>query len=116
MSQLPSEILLGDIDALFCAVTARLRCIADGSGAAHHPDANDRIRAGVLDCVTALDHVHEMLAHEIERRHRLEQVLRDTQAALACAPPEFAAALGLSLRVPPANLLITHAPEPARAA
>ncbi len=67
MSQLPSDILLGDIDALFCAVTSRLRCIADGSGTADHPDANDRIRAGVLDCVAALDQVHGMLVPPVDR-------------------------------------------------
>jgi len=114
MSQLPSDILLGDIDALFCAVTARLRGIAGDSGTADF-DANDRMRAGVLDCVTALDQVHEMLAHEIERRHQIEQVLHDAQAALACAPPGLADTLGLSLYVPPADRLMTHAPAPMRA-
>ena len=115
MSQLPSDILLGDIDALFCAVTARLRCIADGSGTPAL-DANDRVRAGVLECVTALDHLHEMLAHEVERRHRLEKIVNDAQAALARAPPEFVAVLGLTLRVPPVGRPLKRAPEPARVA
>lgn len=115
MSQLPSEHLLGDLDVMFCAVTARLRRIADGSGATGS-DAPDRVLAGVLECVTALDQLHEMLAHEVERRRRLEQIVIDAQAALARAPPELVSALGLSLRVPPISLVLARAPHPPRAA
>ncbi len=115
MSQLPSDILLGDLDALFCAVTARLRRIADGSGAPAI-DAEDRRRVGVLECATALDQLHEMLAHEIERRHRLEQLVSDAQAALARTPTELADVLGLTLRVPPVGRLLARAPEALRIA
>jgi len=118
MSQLPSDVLLGDLDALFCAVTARLRQIADSpveATATSVIDANDRIRAGVLECATALDQLHEMLAHEIERRRRLEQIVTDAQAALAHAPPELVAVLGVALRVPPISRLLTRAPGLVRA-
>ena len=117
MSQTPSNILLGDLDVLFCAVTARLRQIADGSGAVAI-DANDSVRTSVLECVTALDQLHEMLAHEVERRQQLEQIVNDAQAALALAPAELVAVLGLALSASPVSRLPTRAPapEPARAA
>ncbi|MEP7102361.1 MAG: hypothetical protein ABI781_17760 [Burkholderiales bacterium] len=100
--------MLADLDALFCAVTARLRRIADGSderSAQPMIDANDHIRESVLECVVALDQLHEMLAHEVERRHRLEKIVTDARAALERAPPEIVAVLGLTLHVPPITRL-----------
>ena len=101
MSQLPPDFMLSDIDALFCAVTERLRQIADGSveqAEAASADAADHLRASVRDCVTELDHLHSMLAHEVERRRRLEQIANDAQAALTRAPPEVASVLGSARR------------------
>ena len=118
MSQLSSDIVLGDLDALFCAVTARLRRIADGStdaGAAPAIDANDRMRSSVLECVAALDQLHAMLAHEVERRQRLEQIVTNAQAALARAPLELVAVLGITLQVPPVSRLLARATKQARA-
>lgn len=104
MSQAAAIIVLGDLDALFSAVTARLRGIVHGAGestAAPVNDASDRVRTVVLECVSALDQLHVMLAHEVERRERLEQIVVEAQAVLAYAPPEIVAVLGPVLRVPP---------------
>jgi hypothetical protein len=118
MEHLPSDALLGDIDAMFCAVTARLRRIAAaGTGeasAVQGLDGDDRLRAGVLECVGALDQLHALLAHEIERRHQLEQIVGDAQAALARSPPELVAMLGVTLRVPPVGRRLAAAPDRAR--
>jgi hypothetical protein len=104
MPQASAAFVLGDLDALFSAVTARLRGIALGAGEpAESPvnDANDRVRTVVLECVSALDQLHVMLAHEVERRERLELFVDETQAALAHAPPELVAVLEPALRVLP---------------
>ena len=117
MSQLPADFLMDDLDAMFCAVAARLRSIADGSeeaNAAPAIGASHRMSTGVLDCVAALDQLREMLAREIERRRRLEQIVHDAKVALERAPPELVAELGLTLHVPAIGRLLTRVPEPAR--
>ena len=104
MSPLTPTIAPGDLDVLFAAVTARLRGIAHGSGqstTAPLNDADQNVRTVLLECVSALDQVHVMLAYEFERREQLEQIVSDVRTALAQTPPEFVAELGPTLRLPP---------------
>ncbi len=71
-----ADVALDDWDALFCAVKARLTWLAsdrplhtaterDGESAAN---AAAHLRAGVLECVVALDQLHNTLTHEDSRR------------------------------------------------
>ncbi len=118
MSQLPSDALLDDIETLFCAVSARLRRVADGPVepiAAPEVESIGQLRAAVLECVTALDQLQSMLSLEIERRSRLEQMINDAQAALASAPPELAAMFDIVLGMPPLGRRSARSPEAARA-
>jgi|GEM_PF-3536756 len=118
MSKLPSDTLLGDIETLFGAVSARLRRIADGSrepSAAPDAETIAHLRAAVHDCVTALDQLQSMLLAEIERRSRLEQIASNAQDALAAAPPELAAMFDALLGMPPNSFRSARSPEPSRA-
>lgn len=65
MHPLPFDTLVGDLDLLYCAVTHRLRRLAEADQiAAPAFEPVDALRAGVLDCVTALDQLRAMVAHE----------------------------------------------------
>ena len=104
MSPVTSNIVLGDFEVLFSAVTARLRSIAHGSGestVAPLNDADESARTALLECVSALDQLHVMVAHEVERREQLEQIVFDARTALAQAPPELVDVVRPALRVPP---------------
>lgn len=83
------DIEMGDWVTLFSAVTARLRFTAAGQPAVtndeHALQASGRLRADVLDCVTALDQLHGMLSGALERQRGLEieiQTLRSELASL----------------------------------
>ena len=108
-----AEIVLGDLDALLCAVKVRLRLLADGAdrlAAASADDGADaHFRCGVLECVDALGQVHVMLAQEIAHRGRLEQLVVDASAVLARATPELAAGLGPTLRMGLPS--VSHSPK-----
>ncbi len=99
-----AEVVLGDLDALLCAVKARLRSLANGADRPAAPvmaeQADAHLRRGVLECVDALGQVHVMLAQEIAHRGRLEQLVIDAAAVLSRASPELVAGLGLTLCVP----------------
>jgi hypothetical protein len=118
MSDALSNQLIDDLDAMFCAVKTRLRHIGEGSvepPAATAIEANDRLCRGVLECVSALDQLHVMLAQEVDRRHVLELFVSDAQAALARVPPELAPVIGLPLRMPPIGGLFKRATTAASA-
>ena len=69
-----SHVAIGDWDAMFGAVTARLSLIVAkplATTAASQPaDAADRIRVAVLECVAALDQLHATLKFELGQRSR----------------------------------------------
>lgn len=85
-----SDVAAGDLALLYGAVTTRLRllvgddfraaCVGRGEG------PNARIRAGVLECVAALDQLHSTLAHAIACHPPLDAAARDALAALLPAP------------------------------
>lgn len=94
-SGLPSHVPGGDCEDLFSAVKAGLlrlmvdeRLAATPEGPVH--EEASRVRAGVLSCVAALDHLHTMLHHELGQRRQLERKVSDAQAALARARAELA--------------------------
>lgn len=101
---LPGDIALGDVDSLLCAVKARLRALADGVDRPHaesladHADAH--FRAGVLECVDALTHVHEILLQEIAERRRLAKLVIDAEAALLRGLPCASTGHGMTLHAP----------------
>ncbi len=114
----PSDTLIDDLDTMFCAVKARLQSIGEGSvepAATTAIEANNRLCRGVLECVSALDQLHAMLAEEVERRHVLELFLNEAQAVLARVPAELAPVLGLPLRMPPPGRRLARASASARA-
>lgn len=71
-----NDVAIGDLDPLFRAVMDRLRAIAgDGLGpgcAPAVPDTAQQVRAGVLECVAALDQLHLTLLHEVARQRQRE--------------------------------------------
>lgn len=83
---MPSDIAAADWEALFSAVTARIRLSIDERPAAGrlplHGEAG-RVRTSVLECMTALDQLHTTLAHLLGRRRQLELEVFDAQTALA---------------------------------
>ena len=87
---LSSDVAVGDLDLLFCAVKERLRAIVDeGYAMACVPamlEPAGHVRVGVLDCVAALDQLHLTLSHELARRQQLERVIGEAQATLARRP------------------------------
>jgi diguanylate cyclase (GGDEF)-like protein len=90
----PRGVAIADWDDLFSAVKARLKLTVDewvtASAAVDPKGAAARVREGVLECAGALDQLHATLAHEAERRQRLELEVFDTQVALAQARAELA--------------------------
>jgi diguanylate cyclase (GGDEF)-like protein len=84
---LPWGVALGDWDELLSAVASRLRLtVADGRAgteAVGNLGVPAQVRADVLDCVTALEHLHMTLRHELDRRQQLEQEVFGARTALA---------------------------------
>ncbi len=80
------DIELGDWITLFCAVTARLRQTAAGQSTVtkdgHALEASGRLRSEVLDCVTALDQLHDMLSQALDRQRGLERQFQTLRAEL----------------------------------
>lgn len=71
-----ADVALGDWSELFDAVKIRLAETASECAAGEGAGADERLlrmKAGVLDCVTALDQLHQTVARELERYRRLEQ-------------------------------------------
>lgn len=90
----PSDIEIGDWDALFCAVEARLRlAVGEQPAVASEPprmhDTAGRLQAIVLECVEALDQLHAALTQERGRRHQLELQVFNEQTAVAPSLAEF---------------------------
>ncbi len=89
LPDLAFDVAMGDWDALFSAVKARLRLSVGGPPAATpgppRQGEASKVRASVLECMTALDQLHTTLAHELGRRQQLELEVFDAQAALAQA-------------------------------
>lgn len=82
-----ADIPIRDWEVLFCAVKDRLS-LSVGEG--QDPDSmRDRrsgsgvMRASLIECVQALNHLHGMLAHEVVRCEQLERSLFDAQTELA---------------------------------
>lgn len=99
--RLSAHVATGDWHDLLNAVKARLRQTVEDP-AALPPQAQEtfqQVQASVLDCATALDQVHAMLAHELSRCRELDQELRTTQAALAQARAELAGTQAQDMRV-----------------
>ena len=71
------DVAMDDWDDLFRAVKVRLRqTVAERAGKAGAPEMIEtlsRIRAGVLECVEALDQLHSTLRHETDRRRYLDE-------------------------------------------
>jgi diguanylate cyclase (GGDEF)-like protein len=83
---LPGDVGIADWDALFGAVTTRLRVIAEPRSEPQGPPlpaAADSARAHVLECVSALDQLHSTLRHELDRCLQVERELLEVHAALA---------------------------------
>lgn len=78
------DIAIEDWDVLLCAVKARLRLMVGEPFAAmpesQGQDLVGRIRAGVLECVEALDQLHATQQHETSRRQRLAPEFFDERA------------------------------------
>jgi hypothetical protein len=66
-----TDVAIADLDLLFVAVTARLRSLAEPRSGNAGTEAG-RIRAGVLECVQALEQLHATAMHEVARLHGLE--------------------------------------------
>lgn len=70
LSYVASDVSIADWDDLFRAVTARLALLFDRPATAAE---SARIRAGVLECVQALDQLRTTMTHELVRRHQTGQ-------------------------------------------
>jgi diguanylate cyclase len=90
----PSDAAIDDLDELLIAVKATLGLAVDERPAAATGrwvlDPAGRARTTMLECVTALDKLRAMLAHELGRRQRLELEVFDAQTALAQLRAELA--------------------------
>lgn len=91
----PLDVAIGDLDDLVSAVKARLRLAVDERRIAtpesllQEQTAVGRVRADVLECAAALDHLHATLTHELARRGTLELEVFDAQVELAQARAEI---------------------------
>ena len=99
----PTVVPDGDWDALFNAVQARLRQAVGerlaATTAVEMHDATQRVQTIVLECATALDQLHGMLAHERSRRERADADLNSVRAELEEAQNELAGTRAEGLRV-----------------
>lgn len=82
-----------DWDALFNAVKDRLTRYATPV-ALQMPGPALRVRTGVLECVEALDQLHQLLAIERKGRQELEHSLQEARAMLAQVRAELISAQG----------------------
>ena len=87
------DVAIEHWNELFSSVKARLRrTVDDHLVALTLPLADvaaEHVRSGVLDCVAALDQLHNTLTHEADRRQRLELELFESRSALAQARTEI---------------------------
>ena len=99
----PAVLPDSDWDALFNAVQARLRqAVVErlaATTAVEMHDATQRVQTIVLECATALDQLHVMLAHERARRERADADLNSVRAELVEAQNELAGTRAEGLRV-----------------
>jgi diguanylate cyclase (GGDEF)-like protein len=77
-----TDIALGDCEALFAAVTARLRRTAEAA-----PEA---IMATLVDCIAALDQLHLSLSHELAFGEQHRREMAAVQAALVQSRSDLA--------------------------
>ena len=88
-----ADVAIGDWDALFSAVEARLTStVGELLGVLPETSASmsaNRIRTSVLECVAALHQLHSTVTHELTHRQRLVFELTDTQTALLEARAEI---------------------------
>ncbi len=92
-SMTSGDVALGDWDDLLNAVKTRLReTVGEHLGASSEPhpsEAPGRVQSSVLECVSALDHLHATLTHELGRCRQLKMEVLSAQAALAQARTEL---------------------------
>lgn len=88
-----SDVAICDWDDLFNAVKERLKTVTaecpSSVGKPSWPCSARQVKATVLECTAALDHLHQTLAHELGRRQQLELEVFDAQTALAQARAEL---------------------------
>ena len=84
------DVAIDDWDELMSAVETRLRLTVSErlANELELPDSGsaDRIRATVLECLSALDQLHTTLKHELGRRREVDQEVFDARTALASMP------------------------------
>jgi diguanylate cyclase (GGDEF)-like protein len=90
----PADVSTADWQGLLDAVKARLQLTigarADTAAPPSMQDLPARVRAGVLECVAALDQLQGTLAHELGRRRKLEVEILGARKALAQAEVDLA--------------------------
>jgi diguanylate cyclase len=86
---LAPDIRPADWNVLFAAVRTRLAAIVAERFTVRSllsaPQRAERVRAGVMDCVAALDQLHGTLLNELSRSADLEQQVLELRAALTLA-------------------------------
>lgn len=91
---LPETVPIEDWVDLIVAIENRLKDTVGEQPAGSHtlelPAGPERVRAGVLECVTALGQLHSTLRAELLRRQVLELQVFDAQTALAQTRSELA--------------------------
>ena len=96
------DVSLRDWSELMSAVQYRLQATVGGSPLSGPlpcgPEHALKVRNAVLDCVTALEQLHQTMQHELDRRHQLELDLFDARTALAQAHIELTGSQAGELR------------------
>ncbi len=96
------DVSLRDWSELMSAVQYRLRATVGGASlAAPLPCGSEhavKVRDAVLDCVTALEQLHQTMQHELDRKQQLELDLFDARTALAQAHIELTGSQAGELR------------------
>jgi hypothetical protein len=89
----PTDIAGDDWDVLFRAVIARLRRTAAAQPSVtndeHALEVSSRLRADVLDCVTALEQLHDTMSHHLARQRLLERDFDELRAELTVLRRRF---------------------------
>jgi len=67
-----ADVSIDDWDALLCAVKDRLRQTVDDSLTEPMNGSALPVRASVLECVDALDHLHSSLKHVLAAQARID--------------------------------------------
>jgi diguanylate cyclase (GGDEF)-like protein len=97
-ARLETPIPIEDWDALFVAVKERLALVVGRQRLPPaSPEAADpvpSIRTAVLECVEALDQLHQLLGHERDGRQSLERSLQEARTTLAQVRSELICAQG----------------------